>query len=269
MTYANLKSTTPNVPSCISERIGATGGDLWLYKSTDDLATVTAAGYINDANELGLTNGDSVICVDTTNNVNYMLQANTGTTGGTGTGMGCSAIEPIGETSIALDSNGTGTILVNAIVRFDGDETEYRVTVGDADVSDGGTITITPGLVVATSVGTGITIQTDVITLVGGAQDMTVSGDVFPGVASVELNHATVVVAATIADAAAHSGKLFVVKDTSASGTAAHTLTLTSGTFDGTNTIATLNAPNEALAVWFDSAGNGTIIENVGTVALS
>jgi hypothetical protein len=100
------------------------------------------------------------------------------------------------------------------------------------------------------------------------SQELTASGAVIPGVSSVELNHATVVVAATIADAADHTG-LFVVKDTSASGTAAHTLTLTAGTFDGTNNVATLNAPNECLIVWFDSAGAGTIVENVGTVALS
>lgn len=100
------------------------------------------------------------------------------------------------------------------------------------------------------------------------AQSLTATAAVTPGVRSVELNHASVVIAATIADARAHQG-LFIVKDTSASGTAAHTLTLTSGTFDGTNTVATLNAPNEALVVWFDSAGNGTIVENIGAVALS
>lgn len=99
-------------------------------------------------------------------------------------------------------------------------------------------------------------------------QELTASGAVVAGVSSVELNHATVVIAATIADSKAHQG-LFVVKDTSASGTAAHTLTLTAGTFDGTNNVATLNAPNEALVVWFDSAGDGTIVENVGAVALS
>lgn len=99
-------------------------------------------------------------------------------------------------------------------------------------------------------------------------QELTVTGAVTPGVSSVELNHATVAIAATIADSKNHQG-LFVVKDTSASGTAAHTLTLTAGTFDGTNNVATLNAPNEALVVWFDSAGNGTIVENVGAVALS
>jgi hypothetical protein len=99
-------------------------------------------------------------------------------------------------------------------------------------------------------------------------QELTASGAVEAGKSSVELNHATVVVAATIASALDHPG-LFVVKNTSASGTAAHTLTLTAGTFNGTNNVATLNAPNECLVVWFDSAGNGTIVENVGTVGLS
>lgn len=99
-------------------------------------------------------------------------------------------------------------------------------------------------------------------------QALTVSGAVAAGKQSVELNHATVIIAATIANAANHQG-LFIVKDTSASGTAAHTLTLTAGTFDGTNNVATLNAPKEALLVYFDSAGNGSIVENIGGVALS
>ena len=99
-------------------------------------------------------------------------------------------------------------------------------------------------------------------------QELTATGAVTAGVQSVELNHATVAVEATIADASNHQG-LFVVKNTSASGTAAHTLTLTAGTFDGSNNVATLNAPNECLIVYFDSAGNGTIIENVGSVGLA
>jgi len=99
-------------------------------------------------------------------------------------------------------------------------------------------------------------------------QELTATGTVTAGVQSVELNHATVAADATIADSTNHQG-LLIVKDTSASGTAAHTLTLTAGTFDGTNNKATLNAPDEALIVYIDSAGNGTIVENVGTVALS
>lgn len=97
---------------------------------------------------------------------------------------------------------------------------------------------------------------------------LTATAAVAAGRKYVELNHATVVVAATIANAANHRG-LFVVKNTSASGTAAHTLTLTSGTFDGTNNVATLNAPGECLCVYFDSAGDGVIVENIGSVALS
>ena len=103
---------------------------------------------------------------------------------------------------------------------------------------------------------------------VAAVEELLVSGAVTDRVQSIELNHDTVIIAATIADATAHQGFL-IVKNTSASGTAAHTLTLTGGTFNGTATIATLNAPNEALAVYIDSAGDGTIIENVGTVALS
>ena len=100
------------------------------------------------------------------------------------------------------------------------------------------------------------------------AQELTVSGAVSEGVQGVELNHASTIVAATIADASNHQG-FFVVKNTSATGTAAHTLTLTSGTFDGTNNVATLNLLNECLVVFFDSAGNGTIVENVGAVGIA
>lgn len=104
---------------------------------------------------------------------------------------------------------------------------------------------------------------------VNKVQELTASGAVSPGSTIIELNHATVVVAATVADAAVYAGKIVVVKDTSASGTAAHTVTLTGGTWDGTNTIATLNAPGERLVVLFDDTGNGIILENTGAVALS
>lgn len=99
-------------------------------------------------------------------------------------------------------------------------------------------------------------------------EELTESGNVTAGVQSVELNHATVAVDAVIADSLNHEG-LLIMKDTSASGTAAHTVTLTSGTFDGTNNKVTFNAPNEALCVYIDSAGDGTILENVGSAVLS
>lgn len=84
----------------------------------------------------------------------------------------------------------------------------------------------------------------------------------------VELNHASTAIEKTIASLVPHRG-FMVVKNTSASGTAAHTVTVTTGTWDGTNKVITLNAPKECIIVHIDSAGNGTIVENVGEVGLS
>ena len=99
-------------------------------------------------------------------------------------------------------------------------------------------------------------------------QELTATAAVTAGVQSLELNHASTIIAATIASTLNHPG-LFIVKDTSATGTAAHTVTITTGTWNGTNKIITLNALNEALVVYFDSAGNGSILVNLGAVALS
>lgn len=82
----------------------------------------------------------------------------------------------------------------------------------------------------------------------------------------VELNHADTVIAATYTVV---PNTFFLIKDTSATGTAAHTVTLTGGTFNGTNTVATLDARDELLYVYFDSAGRGSVILNLGTVGLS
>ena len=104
-------------------------------------------------------------------------------------------------------------------------------------------------------------------TQTSGIQELTATGTVDAGTRGVELNHATTAIAATMAPPA--NGGFVVIKDTSASGTAAHTVTLSSGTFDGTNNKVTLNAPAECIVVYFDSAGAGTIVENVGSVALA
>lgn len=87
------------------------------------------------------------------------------------------------------------------------------------------------------------------------------------GVNNIELAHGTVAIEKTIASLANHQG-LMVIKNTSADGTAAHKITVTTGTWDGTNKVITLNAPKECLVVFIDSAGNGTILVNVGTVGL-
>jgi hypothetical protein len=98
------------------------------------------------------------------------------------------------------------------------------------------------------------------------SQELTASGAIASDVDNVCLNHASVVIAATWTP----TPGLKTITDTSASGTAAHTLTLGGGaTFNGTNTVATLNAPAESLVVFFDENLAGTIVVNTGSVALS
>lgn len=61
----------------------------------------------------------------------------------------------IGATVITLASIGTGTILAGDSITFAGDTNKYVVASGDADVSNGGTITLAqPGLRVAMSAAT-------------------------------------------------------------------------------------------------------------------
>lgn len=97
-------------------------------------------------------------------------------------------------------------------------------------------------------------------------QELTVTGAITAGTEVVELNHASTIIAATYAVV---PNSTLIIKDTSATGTIAHTVTLTGGTYNGTATIATLNARDEFIMVHFDSAGRGQVISNVGSVALS
>lgn len=61
----------------------------------------------------------------------------------------------VGATVLTLASAGTGTIVAGDIVTFAGDSNKYVVASGDADVSNGGTITLAePGLRVAMSAAT-------------------------------------------------------------------------------------------------------------------
>lgn len=66
----------------------------------------------------------------------------------------------VGATVITLASAGTGTIVAGDVITFAGDSNKYLVVSGDADVSNGGTITLaSPGLRVAiTTAATAITV---------------------------------------------------------------------------------------------------------------
>ena len=85
----------------------------------------------------------------------------------------------------------------------------------------------------------------------------------------IKLAHNSTIINITGPSGVALAGQIMHINNTSASGTAAHTVTLAAGTFDGTNNKATLNAPGESLTVWFDTAGAGCVVLNTGSVALS
>lgn len=112
------------------------------------------------------------------------------------------------------------------------------------------------------------TVQADTIIGQAQTQELTATGAITIDNGVAFLNHASTIIAATL-DAPTAGDVLYIVNN-SASGTAAHTVTLPSGvTFDGTNDIATFNAPGEALHLVAMSATRWLIIANVGSVALS
>lgn len=99
------------------------------------------------------------------------------------------------------------------------------------------------------------------------SQELTVTGDINALTREVLLNHDTTPVVAT--KAAAPASDWMQVKNVSSGGTAAHQAVLTSGTWDGTNNIATLDEPGEGFVVLFDANGDGTVVVNTGGVVFS
>ena len=99
-------------------------------------------------------------------------------------------------------------------------------------------------------------------------QALTITGAITVTSGLVLLDHASVIIEATLAAPTA-GDELFIV-DSSATGTAAHTVTAAAGvTFDGTNNTATLNALGEALHIIAISATRWLIVTNLGSVSLS
>lgn len=124
----------------------------------------------------------------TTNDAGYAIGATTvtlsGASGATTDATGYAA----GATSVTLASAGTGSISVGDTIKFAGDVTSYTISVGDTDVSNGGSITFTPGLkkaigTAATAItvdvfGSGSFSVNDVITFQGDSTFYTItSGD--------------------------------------------------------------------------------------------
>lgn len=88
-------------------------------------------------------------------NIAESAQVSTKTAGTAASATTNNAGYAVGDTVITLAAIGTGTILAGDVITFAGDTNKYVVVSGDADVSNGGTITIAaPGLRVAMSAAT-------------------------------------------------------------------------------------------------------------------
>lgn len=96
--------------------------------------------------------------------------------------------------------------------------------------------------------------------------EYTASGAIDPTKSYVGLDTASGLIAMTIA--APVAGQLMIITQVD-TGTDGHTVTITSGDYDGTNDIATFNAAEETLILFGLSATRYVIIENIGGVALS
>lgn len=148
---------------------------------------------------------------------------------------------------------------------------DFRVTANTLTALSGSTIAT--NTIAETTAGSGVTIDgaliKDGLTDAGNVvQALTASGAISIRSGLVTLAHATVIIAAT--KAAPTAGDELIIVNTSASGTVAHTVTLSGGaTWDGTNNTATFDAPEEALHVVAVSATRFKILENIGSVALS
>lgn len=149
---------------------------------------------------------------------------------------------------------------------------DFRITANTFTALSGSTIAT--NTIAETTAASGVTVDGVLLkdnTSSGGRQSqiLTATGAITVGNHGVvQLNHATVIIAATLA--APQAGADLAIVNNSASGTTAHTVTCAAGvTFDGTNNTATLDAPGEALHIVALSATRWFILENIGSVALS
>lgn len=177
-------------------------------------------------------------------------------------------------TKIDLDADNDTSIVASTDDQIDievAGAIDFTITANAFTANDGSVIET--DTINEVGSGAGVTIDgvlvKDGTTHAGRAsQELTASGAITINSGVLLLNHATVAVEATL-DAPAVGDELFIINN-SASGTAAHTVTVPGGvTLDGSSTIATLDAPGEALHLVAISAARWFIMENIGTVGLA
>lgn len=128
---------------------GAPLGDLQMVIDTSagaNMRTLTQLSKANEANDDSLLRRGVLLDVHGFA-IRESAQVKTPIIGSAAAATTNTAGYAVGATSIALASAGTGGVLVGDIITFAGDSNKYVVAAGDADVSNGGTITLAaPGL---------------------------------------------------------------------------------------------------------------------------
>lgn len=156
---------------------GAPGNRSFVI-NTDSAAAMRTLGHLNKVNEAGtamtLRQGE----LDQIHGFSIKESGCATFSNGHTKGTAASATTndagyAVGATVITLASTGTGTFVAGDVITFAGDSNQYVVVSGDADVSNGGTITIAePGLrkAIAASA-TNITVSNSYAVNVGFSQD--------------------------------------------------------------------------------------------------
>jgi hypothetical protein len=128
---------------------GAPMSDLQFVMNTSAGANLRTLGQVTKANEAGDTNllRRGVLMDIHGFALRESAQVKTSTAGTGASATTDNAGYAIGDTVITLASAGTGTIVAGDAIAFANDTNKYVVASGDADVSNGGTITLqAPGL---------------------------------------------------------------------------------------------------------------------------
>lgn len=99
-----------------------------------------------------------------------------------------------------------------------------------------------------------------------GHNTFTADGEITGRDSWIRLNNSSTALAITLD--APIAGQLLIITQVD-SGTEGHTVTLTAGTYDGSNDVATFNAQDETLVLFGVSATRFVVLENIGSVSLS
>lgn len=128
---------------------GAPLGDLQMVIDTSagaNMRTLTQLSKANEANDDSLLRRGVLLDVHGFA-IRESAQVKTPIIGSAASATTNTAGYAVGATSIVLASAGTGGVLAGDVITFAGDSNKYVVAAGDADVSNGGTITLAaPGL---------------------------------------------------------------------------------------------------------------------------